>query len=185
MSFIVSRYKEFNGIKDYLQVMDAPGSPFQSRADAEDHLKRVMTSFHKFNFKFEVRDIGEKYPPNLVEQNYNIPTIEETVILSSAVLSELSQFVKKTYFRKFYERVLPTIKNLFGVQEKEQNAVLLGQKQIVVPLVSKHRNRVSCRIFKDGIAAANNAQNYVDAAGLPVSPRVVDLDGKQVDDVEL
>jgi hypothetical protein len=36
-----------------------------------------------------------------------------------------------------------------------------------------------------GGAAANNAQNYVDAAGLPVSPRVVDLDGKQVDDVEL
>jgi hypothetical protein len=36
-----------------------------------------------------------------------------------------------------------------------------------------------------GGAAANNAQNYVDAAGLPVSPRVVDLEGKQVDDVEL
>jgi hypothetical protein len=36
-----------------------------------------------------------------------------------------------------------------------------------------------------GGAAANNAQNYVDASGLPVSPRVVDLDGQQVNDVEL
>lgn len=36
-----------------------------------------------------------------------------------------------------------------------------------------------------GGAAANNAQNYVDASGLPVSPRVVDLDGNQVDNVEL
>jgi hypothetical protein len=36
-----------------------------------------------------------------------------------------------------------------------------------------------------GGAAANNAQNYVDAAGLPVSPRVVDLEGNQVDNVEL
>jgi hypothetical protein len=36
-----------------------------------------------------------------------------------------------------------------------------------------------------GGAAANNAQNYVDAAGLPVSPRVVDMEGNQVDNVEL
>lgn len=36
-----------------------------------------------------------------------------------------------------------------------------------------------------GGAGANQAQSYVDSAGLPVSPRIVDIDGKTVDNVEL
>jgi hypothetical protein len=51
------------------------------------------------------------------------------------------QVVKVGYFRKFYERVLTIFKNYFSKSE---------QKQAVTPLVSKHRNNVPCRIFKDG-----------------------------------
>ena len=63
----------------------------------------------------------------------------ETVSLFSEAI-ESSQPVKMGYFRRFYERILMVFRS------KPE------QKQIVVPLVSKHRNSVPCRIFKDGIA---------------------------------
>jgi hypothetical protein len=48
---------------------------------------------------------------------------------------------KMGYFRRLYERILTAFRS--GPE----------QKQIVIPLVSKHRNSVSCRIFKDGMVS--------------------------------
>jgi hypothetical protein len=63
------------------------------------------------------------------------PVLSETV--------ELSQTVKKSYFSRLYELVSAKVKSYFNKPEK---------KQAATPLVSKHRNRVPCRVFKDGIA---------------------------------
>jgi hypothetical protein len=38
--FVVSRFTKINGIKNYVQDMDGPGSPYQTREEAEVHLKR-------------------------------------------------------------------------------------------------------------------------------------------------
>jgi hypothetical protein len=53
---------------------------------------------------------------------------------------ESSQPVKRGYFRKLYERVLTIFRSK------------LEQKQVVALSVTKHRNSVSCRIFKDGVS---------------------------------
>jgi hypothetical protein len=59
MSFVVSRYKEIDGVKNYLQDMHGPGSPYQTREEAKVHLKQVLLSFKQgwFGFQFEVREI--------------------------------------------------------------------------------------------------------------------------------
>jgi len=59
-------------------------------------------------------------------------------IFSEAV--EALQPVKKNYFRRLYERILAAFRS------KPE------QEQAIAPLVSKHRNSVPCRIFKDGMA---------------------------------
>jgi len=64
-----------------------------------------------------------------------------TPVLSEVV--ESSQTVKKNYFRGLYEMVSSKVKSYFSKPE---------QKQVAIPLASKHRNSVPCRIFKDGVA---------------------------------
>src|ERR1700720_1854008 len=61
MSFVVSRFMEVNGVKTYLQDMNGPGSPYETRDEAKSHLKQILLSFKQgwFGFRFEVREIGE------------------------------------------------------------------------------------------------------------------------------
>jgi hypothetical protein len=51
--------------------------------------------------------------------------------------------VKRNYFRVFYERVLVIIRGFF----RKSEPVLIS-----LPMVSKHKNRVPGRVFKDGVS---------------------------------
>ena len=75
--------------------------------------------------------------PNWLSSSRNREAIP---VFNGAV--EPIQPIKGSYFSRLYERVLAIFKSYFNKSE---------QKQVVVPLISKHQNRVSCRIFKDGM----------------------------------
>jgi hypothetical protein len=66
---------------------------------------------------------------------------DATSVFSEAI--EPSQTVKRSSFRRLYEQILTAFKSYFNKPER---------KQAVTSPVSKHRNSVSCRIFKDGIS---------------------------------
>ena|ERR1700731_936578 len=73
--------------------------------------------------------------PNWLASSRNssaVPAFSEEV--------EPAQTIKIGYFRRLYEWVLTTFR-----RKSEQ-------EQVVAPPISKHRNRVPCRVFKDGIA---------------------------------
>jgi len=80
-----------------------------------------------------------------------------------------------------------TVEYLFRKGRKISNHTKIGWREAVnmcdssTDTISKSEQMPSAI----GGAAAGNAQSYVDSAGLAVSPRIVDLDGNQVDNVEL
>jgi hypothetical protein len=74
--------------------------------------------------------------PNWLPSSLNSDVVP---VFNGAV--EPIQPIKGSYFSRLYERVLAIFKSYFNKQE---------QKQVAALPTSKHRNSVSCRIFKDG-----------------------------------
>lgn len=83
-------------------------------------------------------------PRNLDRMLYNSPkwvTSSRDGLATVVSVDEQITPVKKNNFRVLYEKVQEKIKGFFSKQ---------GPKQSEVLSVSKHRNRVPCRTFKDG-----------------------------------
>ena len=83
-------------------------------------------------------------PCNLDRMLYNSPkwvTSSRDGLATVVSVDEQITPVKKSNFRLLYEKVQEKIKGFFFKRELMQNEVLP---------ISKHRNRVPCRTFKDG-----------------------------------
>jgi hypothetical protein len=78
-----------------------------------------------------------------------------------------------------------TIEYLLRKGRKISNHTKIGWREAVNMMDASTNTMSASESIPSAIGGANAAQSYVDSAGLAVQPRVVDLDGKQVDNVEL
>lgn len=78
-----------------------------------------------------------------------------------------------------------TVEYLVRKGHKISNHTKIGWREAVGMMEGSTNTMSASEALPSAIGGAAAAQAYTDAAGLKVSPRIVDLEGKQVNDVEL
>jgi hypothetical protein len=78
-----------------------------------------------------------------------------------------------------------TVEYLVRKGHKISNHTKIGWREAVSMMEGSTNTMSASESLPSAIGGAAAAQSYTDSAGLKVSPRIVDLDGQQVNDVEL
>jgi hypothetical protein len=78
-----------------------------------------------------------------------------------------------------------TIEYLLRKGHKISNHTKIGWRQACEMMEGSTNTMSASESIPSAIGGANAAQSYTDGAGLPVTPRIVDLDGNPVDSVEM
>jgi hypothetical protein len=78
-----------------------------------------------------------------------------------------------------------TVEYLSRKGSKISNHTKIGWREACSMMEGSTNTMSASESIPSAIGGAGASQSYTDSAGLPVSPRVVDLDGKVVDNVEL
>lgn len=78
-----------------------------------------------------------------------------------------------------------TVEYLLRKGKKISNHTKKGWREAIEMMDGSTNTMSASEALPSAINGANASQSYVDAAGLKVSPRMVDLEGNQVSDVEL
>jgi len=78
-----------------------------------------------------------------------------------------------------------TVEYLLRKGRKISNHTKIGWREAVGMMEGSTNTMSASEALPSAIGGANASRSYTDAAGLPVSPRVVDLDGQAVENFEL
>jgi len=78
-----------------------------------------------------------------------------------------------------------TVEYLLRKGRKISNHTKIGWREAVSMMEGSTNTMSASEAIPSAIGGVNAARSYTDASGLPVSPRVVDLEGKAVDNFEL